>query len=232
MSLSLDCRPCGKVYVIRCAGRIVTGEESTTLQAAFNRASLEFRQVVLDIGQVTRVDSTGMGLLVRFLSHTRNRGGDLRLAAPQPFVRTLLEMTKLSSVFRVYDSEEEAIVSFVKEPLPVSAAGKNSGPVVLFIDQSPDLCAFVRTFLDRNGYDVLSTCRMRDARTLLSASSVDYIVLGPDSSQLPADNVIDSPKLLAPKAVAVQLESGFELGDPERAGLELLRKIQPRSGSA
>jgi len=228
MSLSLECRPCGKVYVIRCVGRIVTGEEATTLQAAFNRASLEFRQVVMDIAEVSRLDSTGMGLLVRFLSHTRNRGGDLRLAAPQAFVRTLLEVTKLSTVFRVYDSEEAAIVSFVKEPQSASSAVKSNGPVVLFVDQSPDLCAFVRTFLDRNGYEVLSTCRMRDARTLLSASSVDYIVLGPDSSQLPSDNVIDSLKLLAPKAVTVQLESGFQLGDPERAGAELLQRIQAR----
>jgi len=228
MSLSLECRPCGKVYVIRCVGRIVTGEEATTLQAAFNRGVLEFKQLVLDFSQVTRLDSTGMGLLVRFLSHTRNRGGDLRLAGPQPFVRTLLEVTKLSTVFRVYDSEEEAIVSFVREPLSATAAVKNSGPVVLFVDQSPDLCAFVRTFLDRNGYEVLSTCRMRDARTLLSASSVDYIVLGPDSSQLPADNVIDSLKLLAPKAITVRLESGFELVDPERAGSELLQRIQAR----
>jgi len=228
MSLSLECRPCGKVYVIRCVGRIVTGEEATTLQAAFNRASLEFRQVVMDIAEVSRLDSTGMGLLVRFLSHTRNRGGDLRLAAPQAFVRTLLEVTKLSTVFRVYDSEEAAIVSFVKEPQSASSAVKSNGPVVLFVDQSPDLCAFVRTFLDRNGYEVLSTCRMRDARTLLSASSVDYIVLGPDSSQLPSDNVIDSLKLLAPKAVTVQLEGGFQLGDPERAGAELLQRIQAR----
>jgi anti-sigma B factor antagonist len=232
MSLSLECRPCGKVYVIRCVGRIVTGEETTTLQAAFNRASLEFRQVVLDVAEVARLDSTGMGLLVRFLSHTRNRSGDLRLAAPQPFVRSLLDATKLSTVFRVYESDEEAILSFVKNPSPANATTKSSGPVVLFIDQSPDLCAFVRTFLDRNGYDVLSTCRIREARTLLSASNIDYIVLGPDSSQLPSDNVIDSLKLLAPKATIMQLESGFELGDPERAGADLLRRLQSSATSA
>ena len=41
---------------------------------------------MVQAGEVTRVDSTGMGLLVRFLSHARNRGGDLRLAAPPPFL--------------------------------------------------------------------------------------------------------------------------------------------------
>jgi len=228
MSLSLDSRACGKVYVIKCAGQIVTGEEVTILQAALNRAVLEFRHLVLDVAEATRLDSTGLGLLVRFLSHVRNRGGDLRLAAPQPFFRKLLEMTKLSTIFRVYDSEEEAIVSFLKEPLELHAATKGVGPLVLFVDQSPDLCAFVRTLLDRQGYVVISTCRMRDAKILLTASSdVEYIVLGPDSSELPSDNVVGSLKLLAPKAVTVQLERGFELGDPERAGEELLRRMQP-----
>ena len=234
MSLALESRPCGKVYVIRCVGRIVTGEEATTLQAALNRGVLEFRHLVLDLAEVTRLDSTGMGLLVRFLSHTRNRGGDLRLAAPQPFVRTLLEVTKLSTLFHVYDSDEEAIVSFVKDPLELHPKTEGVGPLVLFLDRSPDLCAFVRTLLDRQGYVVISTCRMRDAKILLSASGasdVEYIVLGPDCSELPADNVADSLKLLAPKAAVVRLERGFELSDPEQAGSELLQRMQARADS-
>jgi len=227
MSLSLDCRACGKVYVIKCVGRIVTGDEATTLQAALNRAVMEFRHIVLDVSETTRLDSNGIGLLVRFLSHTRNRGGDLRLAAPQPFLRTLLEVTKLSSIFRVYDSDEEAIVSFLKEPQELHPRTKGAGPLVLFVDRSPDLCAFVRTLLDHQGYVVVSTCRMRDARILLNASEVEYIVLGPDCAELASDNVVDSLKLLAPHAVTVQLERGFEKGDPESASQELLRRIQP-----
>ena len=227
MSLSVDGRACGKVYVIQCMGRIVTGEEATTLQAALNRAVMEFRHIVLDVSETTRLDSNGMGLLVRFLSHTRNRGGDLRLAAPQPFLRTLLDVTKLSSIFRVYDSDEEAIVSFLKEPLELRATPKGVGPLVLFVDRSPDLCAFVRTLLDHHGYVVVSTCRMRDARILLKASNVEYIVLGPDCAELASDNVVDSLKLLAPQAVTVQLERGFELGDPEGASQALLRRMRP-----
>ncbi len=229
MSLSVECRPCGKVYVVKCLGRIVTGEEASFLEAAINRGMVEFSRVVLQTGEVTRVDSTGMGLLVRFLSHTRNRGGDFRLAAPQPFLTTLLQLTKLSTIFRVYDSEEEAIVSFLKEPSAVNVGTKNAGPLVLFVDQSPDLCAFVRTLLHHHGYEVLSTCRVRDAKTLLSAAKVDYIVLGPDSSQLPSHTVVEALKSLAPNATTVLLESGFKLEDPERAGHELLQRMQPRS---
>jgi len=229
MSLSLDCRACGQVYVVKCTGKIVTGEDATTLQAALNCAVMEFHHMVLDVSETTRLDSTGMGLLVRFLTHTRNRGGDLRLAAPQPFFRTLLEMTKLSSIFRIYDSEEEAIVSFLKEPGELHPLPKGVGPLVLFVDRSPDLCAFVRTLLDHQGYVVISTCRLRDAKILLSASEVAYIVLGPDSSELPSDNAVESLKLLAPKAVTVQLDRGFEQGDPESASQELLRRMQAQA---
>jgi anti-anti-sigma factor len=229
MSLSLECRPCGKVYVIKALGRIVTGDEANILEATISRGLLEFVRVVLNVAEVTRLDSTGMGLLVRFLSHTRNRGGDLRLAAPQPFFTTLLQLTKLSSIFRVYESEESAIVSFLKEPTAVTPDMKTVGPLVLFVDQSPDLCAFARTLLHRHGYEVLSTCRIHDAKTLLTAAKVDYIVLGPDSSQLPSHSVVEALKPLAPTAITVLLESGFKLGDPDRAGFELLQRMQARS---
>ncbi len=167
MSLSLESRHCGRVFVIKCAGRIVTGEEITILEACISRGLLESRRIVLHLGEVTRVDSTGMGLLVRFLSHTRNRGGDLRLAAPPLFLDNLLRLTKLTTIFRIYDSEDEAIVSFLKESAVSYPAGTHAGPLVLFVDQSPDLCAFVRTLLQHHGYEVLSTCRLHDAKTLL-----------------------------------------------------------------
>ena len=231
MSLSVDSRHCGTVYVIRCAGRIVAGEEARVLEASITRGLREFLRFVLHTGDVTRVDSTGLGLLVRFLSHTRNRGGDLRLAVPPPFLRDLLHVTKLSGVFRVYDSEEEAIVSFLKEPKVSTLGDASVGPMVLFVDQSPDLCAFVRVLLHHHGYEVLSTCRVHDARTLLSAAKFDYIVLGPDCSNLPSDNVVASLKSLAPKASTVLLHEDFKHGDAEQAGLELLRLMQHRANS-
>jgi anti-anti-sigma factor len=227
MPLSLDCRHCGAVYVVRCIGRIVTGEECSVLEAAIQRGLLESGRLAVNVAEVTRVDSTGMGLLVRFVSHTRSRGGDLRLAGPQPFFTTLLQLTKLSTIFRVYDSEEAAIVSFLKEPAFRTSDTKSAGPLVLFLDESPDLCAFVRTLLNGHGYEVLSTCRLYDARTLLKAAKVDYVVLGPDSSQLPHDNVVASLKSLAPEATTVLLGAGFKLGDPEHAGFELLQKMRP-----
>ncbi len=229
MPLSLDSRHCGQVYVIRCTGAIVTGDEATTLEAAITRGLREFQRLVLDLSEVTRVDSTGLGMLVRFLSHTRTRGGDIRLSAPQPFLVTLLKITKLATVFRVYDAEDEAIVSFLKEPQTSSPQAKSAGPMVLFVDQSADLCAFVRTVLHHNGYEVLSTCRVHDAKTLLRAARVDFIILGPDNSPLPSDSVAASLKALSPDASTVLLDDAFQTSDPDRATADLLQRLQTRA---
>jgi anti-sigma B factor antagonist len=226
MSLSVDARHCGTVYVIRCTGRIVAGEETGVLEAAISRGVREFVRLVLHVGDVTRVDSTGMGLLVRFLSHARNRGGDLRLAASPLFLSKLLQLTKLDGISRVYDSEDEAIVSSLKEPKAASTGDASVGPMVLFVDQSPDLCAFVRVLLHHHGYEVLSTCRVHDAKTLLTAAKFDYIVLGADTSHRPSDNVVVTLRSLAPTTAIVPLQGEFKFADPEQAGLDLLRAIQ------
>ena len=226
MSLAIESRHCGSVYVVRCAGRIVSGEESKVLDEALQRGLREFSRLVLNVSEVNRVDSAGMGLLVRFLWHTRNRRGDLRLAAPSPFVTSLLEMTKLSSVFRLYPDEEGAIVSFLKEGVNAPAESDNSGPRVLFLDPSPDTCAFVRAVLSRHGYRVLSTGLMGDAKILLSASTVDVIVLGPDCGNLTAPATLEVLRKLAPAAKTVVLEREFKSRSADEAGVALLERIQ------
>ena len=226
MSLSVESRFVGRVCVIKCFGRLVNGVEAQAMESAFTRALQDGNRLVVDTAEVNRVDSTGMGVLVRFLSRIKLQGGDLRLAAPQPFLLRLLQLTKLSSVFRVYDSEEEAILSFLKNP---AGSGKNAvpeGPSVLFVDQSPDLCAFVRTLLNKNGYDAMSTCRIHDAKLLLSAGEVAFLVLGPNCSQLPCEEVISTLQPLARDARLVQLEDGFESYDAEQAASELLKRLK------
>ena len=227
MSLALESRHCGSVYIVRCVGRIVTGQESALLEEALKRGLREFTRLVLNVGGVNYVDSSGMGLIVRFLWHTRTRGGDLRLAGPTPFVTKLLEMTKLSAVFRIYPDEEAAIVSFLKEGAMTPAEEVNTGPRVLFLDPSPDTCAFVRALLTRHGYRVLSTGLMGDAKILLSASTVDVIVLGPDCGSLSSPSTVNILQQLAPSAKTVVLEREFKSRAADEAGIALLERIQP-----
>jgi anti-sigma B factor antagonist len=231
MSLAVEARHCGAVYVIRCKGRIVAGEQAQALEDALHHGLREFQRVTLHVGDVSRVDSMGMGLMVRFLTHTRARGGDFRLAEVPPFFLNLLRVTKLAGIFRIYDSEEEAIVSFLKEGALPSASSASVGPTVLFLDQSPDLCAFVRALLHHHGYAVSSTCRLRDAKTLLTAAKFDYIVVGPDSSQHSSETAAATLKALALTSATVQLKPEFKHDDPEQAGLELLRAMQAAARS-
>ena len=138
MSLAVESRILRSVYVVKCAGRIVSGEESKVLDEALQRGLREFNRVVLNLAEVKYIDSAGMGLLVRFLWHLRNRHGDLRLAEPAPFVTSLLAMTKLSTVFQSYSTEEAAIVSFLQESVQATTEAQNSGPRVLFLDPTAD----------------------------------------------------------------------------------------------
>lgn len=112
MPLSLQTRCSGEVHVIQCTGRIVLGEEIKSLEAALEESTRESARVVLNLAAVDRLDSMGLGLLVRYTQRLGIRGGGLRLAAPPASTTTLLNMTKLSDLLKSYPTEEAAIISF------------------------------------------------------------------------------------------------------------------------
>ena len=129
-------------------------------------------------------------------------------------------------MFRIYPDEEAAIVSFLKEGVSTPAESANTGPRVLFLDPTPDTCAFVRALLTRHGYRVLSTGLMGDAKILLTASSVDIIVLGPDCGALASPATVNVLQQLAPSAKTVVLEKEFKSRAADEAGIALLERIQ------
>jgi anti-anti-sigma factor len=222
MLLSLKSRFVGNVYVIECVGRVVLGEEVKALEAALELAEREFTQVVLNLSEVSRLDSIAMGLLVRYAERLGKRGGGLRLAGPPAFVTNLLNMTKLSSMLPSYPTEEEAIVSFLQEASK-DEAQERRGPRVLVFDESADLCVFVRTVLVGRGYDVRSTCSFRDAKILLRVDGADYIVVGPSTPRLSAETVVHSLTALSPKANVLQLAADFKIRDAQEATDALLQ---------
>jgi hypothetical protein len=65
MALRLESRFCGNVYIIHCAGRIVLGDEVKALEAALDVGAREFLRIVLCVSEAERLDSVGIGLLVR-----------------------------------------------------------------------------------------------------------------------------------------------------------------------
>jgi anti-anti-sigma factor len=225
MSLRLEARHCGKVWVLRCHGRIVIGENTVALQKTISGAALEFSRMVINLADVEKVDSSGMGMLMRFLTHARRKGGDLRVAAPARFFKELLQLTLLDSIVKVYESEDDAIASFLQEPALISGILTQPGRVVLFVDQSPDLGAFVRSLLGQNGFEVLSATLLSDARLLLTASRVDFIILIAEASKLPEDSVISSLESRAPGVTVLQLPADFRKKDADEAGRILLDAV-------
>lgn len=230
MPLSLDSRFCGNVFVVECRGRIVAGEEVRSLEAFLLQRAREFTRLVLNMSQVDRLDSLGIGLLVRFASNLGKNGGGLRLAGAPPFMIKLLDMTMLSTLLPVDPTEDEAIVSLLKHR-PASPASQRQGPSVLFVDPSSDLCAFVRAVLTQNGFDVKPTCLLHDAKIMLRVDKVDFVVAGPGTPKLPAESIIASLRSLAPTAKPLQLDAAFPLLDPAEGAKTLLQMFEGVSGA-
>jgi len=225
MPLDIEARFCGDVSILQCTGRIVLGDELNALDAAFQTTAHEFQWIVLNVAGVKRVDSAGVGMVVRYAANLRKRGGDVRLAAPTRFIVDLLETTMLNTVIDSYPTEDEAVSSFLTQPT-VPEGGGTPGHRVLVVDRSADLGAFVRAVLGRHGFDVRSASLVSDARILLQMRDVDYILVGPGTPQMPAASVLAALKNVAPKAVALQLTPDFRTLDAHQAAEMLLEMFQ------
>jgi anti-anti-sigma factor len=221
MPLSLESRFCENVSILQCAGRIVLGDEVSSLEAALDQCARSSSQVVLSVRDVDRLDSIGLGLLVRYMTKLRKRGGDLRLADPQQFLLSLLDITMLSSVLQTHATEQDAILSFFKRP-PTEKAPEKYGPRVLVVDSSADLCMFIRSVLLQHGFNVKSARLLRDARVLLQVDEVEYILVGPGTAPLSLEEAARSLSALAPKAVTLQLSPDFTSRTAQDAAAILL----------
>lgn len=86
-----------------------SGESRETLLAAISSSR---PRMVIDMSMLGFVDSAGLGVLVAALKTSRAAGGDVRLCGVTPTVRSILDMTRLSQKFGIYDSVEDALASF------------------------------------------------------------------------------------------------------------------------
>ena len=115
MQLRMNTRTLDGVLVVDCNGRIVFGEESAALRDKLKAALAQSPKVVLNLGEVSYIDSGGLGTLVSLYTTARNAGGALKLARLTDRVDDLLQVTKLVSIFEVFDSEQSAVQSFKKD---------------------------------------------------------------------------------------------------------------------
>ena len=114
MQLKLSTRTRDGILVVDCNGRIVFGEESAELRDTVKKLLSQKSQIVLNLGGVTYIDSGGLGTLVALYTTAHQAGGSIKLSNLTQRVGDLLQVTKLLTVFEVYETEEAAIESFRK----------------------------------------------------------------------------------------------------------------------
>src|SRR6266852_1707007 len=102
------------VIVVYLSGALFFGEESTSLRIVGKDLVNKSRQIVLDLGVVTHIDSGGLGTLVALYMSARKVGGDIKLANLSSHAHEVLQITKLVRVFEVFDKAEDAIASFIR----------------------------------------------------------------------------------------------------------------------
>ncbi len=114
MQLRISTRTIDGVLVVDCNGRIVFGEESANLRDTVKKLINENKNIVLNLSGVSYIDSGGLGTLVALYTSAQTNGGKIKLASLTPRVGDLLQVTKLVTIFEVYDNEEQAVQSFRK----------------------------------------------------------------------------------------------------------------------
>jgi anti-sigma B factor antagonist len=118
MQFKASTRKQGQAVIVDCGGRIVFGEECTLLRDQVKEALEQSKRVVINLADVSYIDSSGVGTLAGLHASAKAAGASLKLAALSPRVRDVLVITKLGTIFEIYDTVDDAADAF-----PTRAAG-------------------------------------------------------------------------------------------------------------
>jgi anti-sigma B factor antagonist len=112
MNLKMDTRDVNSVTVVSCHGRVMFGEEATALRDNLKQILSLHQKIVLNLSDVSYIDSGGLGTLVGVYSTARSGGADIKLCGLGQRLQDVLQVTKLVTVFEAYDTEAQAIAAF------------------------------------------------------------------------------------------------------------------------
>jgi anti-sigma B factor antagonist len=113
MKMTASTRQVGGATVVDISGRIELGEESAAVRDLVSKLlSNGHKQILLNLGDVNYIDSSGLGALVSSFTSARKQGVELKLLNLTDRVTDLMQMTKLHTVFDVRDDEAVAVKSF------------------------------------------------------------------------------------------------------------------------
>ena len=113
MSMKASVRQVEGVIVVDLSGRIKLGEGSSVLRETVKDLLAKgHKKILLNLGDISYIDSSGIGELVSAFTSVRNQGGELKLLHLTKKVHDLLQITKLYTVFDIKDDETEAVRAF------------------------------------------------------------------------------------------------------------------------
>lgn len=111
--MDIDVRTQSQVKIITLRGRLNLGVPldrlSATMNDLLNAGEIQF---ILDLHEVPTIDSSGIGLLVRYLTAAKNRGGSVKLLNPSKFATQTLKLVRVLNLFEVFDDLQLAVASF------------------------------------------------------------------------------------------------------------------------
>jgi anti-sigma B factor antagonist len=223
LRLALEIREVGYVIIVSCNGRIVAGSEAELLSSQMACLSRDRRAIVLNMGEVAFIDSSGLGAIVRALSNLRRDHGDLKLCNLPEFVRKVLETSHLAKLFETYDSEEKAVAAFYGRDNRVQQPPR-TGPSVLCVDANGNILAYLRELLLGARYDVHTSSQLGDALMLLRVSPIDVLVIGPGVPSAARDSL----RAASIRIQVIELGEDFSTLDAGEAAAGLLLEIESR----
>jgi anti-sigma B factor antagonist len=100
------------IPILELRGSLIAGEPCQQLRERFTALKQEDPRVIVDLSQVEYIDSSGLGTLVTGFTMLDRAGGGLRILSPSERDMELMVLTKLASVFQVFDDEQAAVNSF------------------------------------------------------------------------------------------------------------------------
>ena len=113
MNMTTSTRELGGVTIVDISGRIQLGEESAALRDLVHELlSKGHKKLLLNLGDVNYIDSSGLGALVSAFTSVRKQGGELKLLNLTKNVHNVMQITRLYTVFEIMDNEAVAVKSF------------------------------------------------------------------------------------------------------------------------
>jgi anti-sigma B factor antagonist len=116
MLVTTETRQAGDVTIVDVTGDVKWGPSASSLSGAIRRLATDGHQrLLLNLAEISYIDSSGLGELVTGLTVVAKQGGALKLLKPSERVQAVLRITSLDTLFQVFDDEEAAVRSFASK---------------------------------------------------------------------------------------------------------------------